>query len=199
MPDKAYELYRGPILTDRAISFTAYAVMDSLLPSNDSRAAFFKIHHDWTISIKDPCSSQYTADGDLALIDGQRGGSNFRTGSWQGYYGVDFEAVIDMGKIIKIGKISASFLQDQRSWIFMPEKVEFSVSGNARDYRNIAIIENDIADNIPEAIIMEFLKDGMKETCRYIRVRATNRGTCPDWHVGAGEKAWIFIDEITVE
>ena len=28
---------------------------------------------------------------------------------------------------------------------------------------------------------------------------AENRGRCPDWHPGAGEKAWIFADEITIE
>jgi hypothetical protein len=26
-----------------------------------------------------------------------------------------------------------------------------------------------------------------------------NRGTCPDNHPGAGKKAWMLIDEITVE
>ncbi|NTV45879.1 MAG: glycerate kinase [Chlorobiales bacterium] len=58
--------------------------------------------------------------GDMALIDGQHGGPNFRTGSWQGYHGFDVEAIIDMGKNSSIRKISANFLQDQRSWIFMP-------------------------------------------------------------------------------
>jgi hypothetical protein len=81
----------------------------------------------------------------------------------------------------------------------MPEKVEFSVSGNAEDYRSIAIIENDVVDSIPDAIIKDFMKDVINERCRFIKVHATNRGTCPAWHVGAGEKAWIFIDEITVE
>jgi len=199
LPDSNFEIYHDSILTDRAISLYAYATIDSLILSKVSKASFFKIHHDWTLSIKDPYSSQYTGGGDMALIDGQRGGPNFRTGSWQGYYGVGFEAVIDMGKIKNINKITASFLQDQRSWIFMPEKVEFSVSGDANDYRNVAIMTNDLADSIPEAVIKEFSKDRIKESGRYIRIRATNRGICPAWHVGAGEKAWIFVDEITVE
>jgi len=28
---------------------------------------------------------------------------------------------------------------------------------------------------------------------------AKNFGNCPEWHLGAGGKSWIFIDEITVE
>jgi len=199
LPVSEFAIYQDSIFTDRAISLNAYAVMDSLIPGKVSRASFFKIHHDWNVTIKNPYSSQYTAGGDIALVDGQHGGPNFRTGSWQGYYGVDFEATIDMGKITNISKITASFLQDQRSWIFMPEKVEFSISHKAGDFHSVSIIENDLADNLPEAKIKVFSKEGMKESGRYIRVRATNRGTCPAWHVGAGEKAWIFTDEITVE
>ena len=34
---------------------------------------------------------------------------------------------------------------------------------------------------------------------RYLRLVATNVGRCPDWHPGAGEKAWIFADEIEID
>ena len=34
---------------------------------------------------------------------------------------------------------------------------------------------------------------------RYIKVVAKNVGLCPAWHVGANEKAWVFIDEIEIE
>jgi hypothetical protein len=199
LPDSGSAVYLDPITIDRSASLNAYAALDSNTPSKITRASFFQIHHDWTISIKNPYNNQYIGGGDMALIDGQHGGPNFRTGSWQGYHGVDFEAVIDMGNVANVNKIAATFLQDQRSWIFLPEKVEFSVSRTPYDFKTVAIIENNLADNIPEAIIKEFKKDGLKEGGRYIRVRATNKGTCPDWHVGAGEKAWIFIDEITVE
>jgi len=32
-----------------------------------------------------------------------------------------------------------------------------------------------------------------------VKVIATNYGTIPDWHLGAGGQAWIFVDEIRVE
>jgi hypothetical protein len=37
------------------------------------------------------------------------------------------------------------------------------------------------------------------ENATHIRVVAKNIGTCPDWHQGAGGKAWIFADEIIIE
>jgi hypothetical protein len=199
IPVKEFGKLSDSIYTRESITIDAYAVLDSLDPSMISSSSFYKIQHDREISIKYPYSNQYTGGGDIALIDGQHGGPNFRTGSWQGYYGVDLEATIDMGRITNISKIAATFLQDQRSWIFMPESVEFSVSGNNYDFRTVAIMENKISDDLPDAIIQEFAKDGMNASGRFIRVRAINRGICPEWHVGAGEKAWIFIDEIAVE
>ncbi len=34
---------------------------------------------------------------------------------------------------------------------------------------------------------------------RFIKIAAKNIGVCPKWHPGSGNKAWIFIDEITIK
>jgi len=34
---------------------------------------------------------------------------------------------------------------------------------------------------------------------RYIKIKAANIGKCPDWHKGAGGKAWLFVDEAVIE
>lgn len=34
---------------------------------------------------------------------------------------------------------------------------------------------------------------------RFIRIKAKNTGHCPEWHQGAGGKAWLFTDEIIIE
>jgi len=41
--------------------------------------------------------------------------------------------------------------------------------------------------------------EGCDFIARYIRIHAHNRGVCPAWHPGAGEKAWIFLDELGVQ
>jgi predicted alpha-1,2-mannosidase len=196
---KAYDLYREPLNLLSTSKIIAYAAKDQGNLSKTAFASFFQVHNGWKVTIKEPYSNQYTGGGEMALVDGQHGGANFRTGSWQGYQGVDVEATVDMGEITRIRKVAATFLQDQRSWIFMPEKVEFSVSDNNLDFQTFAIIENSTSDSISEAVIWDFKKEGLKEKGRYIRMKAYNRGTCPEWHVGAGDKAWIFIDEISVE
>ena len=38
-----------------------------------------------------------------------------------------------------------------------------------------------------------------KTTARYVKIKAQNINVCPEWHKGAGGKAWLFIDEIVIE
>jgi hexosaminidase len=45
----------------------------------------------------------------------------------------------------------------------------------------------------------EFVIPCERATARFVKVRAVNISVCPSWHKGAGGKAWVFVDEITVE
>ena len=48
---------------------------------------------------------------------------------------------------------------------------------------------------IPIPVQHEFIVSCGREI-RYIKVHAKSMGTIPEWHDGAGEAAWIFVDEI---
>jgi len=37
------------------------------------------------------------------------------------------------------------------------------------------------------------------QKARFIKVNAANFGVCPLWHRGAGDAAWLFVDEVVVE
>lgn len=191
--------YRFPLRLTGSADIVALATDKGKKTSMQANASFYKIHNDWTVDIKFPYSAQYTGGGAIGLIDGQRGNINFRTGSWQGYEGVDFEAVIDLGSQKRVSKVSASFLQDQRSWIFMPLSLEISLSNNGEEFTPAGTIANDVPDREINPIIKEFISTAINTSTRYIKVAAKNRGTCPSWHPGAGGKAWIFIDEIKIE
>ena len=160
--------------------------------------SFKKIAEGRNIKVKHPYSDQYDGGGDIALIDLQRGNDNFRVGMWQGYYGVDLDATVDLREVTDISRVAGSFLQDQGSWIFMPTEVEFFVSTDGRSFKSIGTVENEVDPETDEAIIQE-LDIRKKFKARYVRMVAKNIGICPEWHVGAGEKAWIFCDEIVIE
>ena len=82
----------------------------------------------------------------------------------------------------------------------MPQEVRFYTSLNGIDWKLAGIIPNDVDEKQYGGIIKKFKINIVPyQKVRFIRVLAKNRGNCPDWHVGAGNKSWIFADEITIK
>lgn len=196
--DGVSQFYTLPVSSDETFRLAAVAVKDTMMTSLPAEGVFRKLHHLWTIRLSGEYSNQYTGGGDIAVIDGETGGVNFRTGGWQGYHGTDFEAVIDLGSKQAVRKMGARFLDDQNAWIFLPQEVEFAVADREGKYRVVAsFIEP--AEAHGDAAIQEYVREGGWEAVRYVRIKAKNTGTCPSWHKGAGSKAWLFIDEVIIE
>ncbi len=190
--------YQKPIVLNASTTIKAIAVSPVGVASQSIEAKFFKIKVDWAIDIKSKYNRQYTAGGPEGLIDGIRGAKNFRLGGWQGYQNQDFEAIIDLGSVKPISKLSAGFLQDARSWIMMPKSVEFWVSANGETFNLIATVGHTIPDNEMESVTAD-LAAQVCASGRYVKVIARNYGVLPQWHLGAGYPAFIFIDEVMVE
>jgi hypothetical protein len=144
-------------------------------------------------------ASNYSAGGSLGLVDGQFGTRNYQDGKWQGFNGQDLKAVIDLDTIQTIRKVSLGFLQNISAWIFMPLKVEVEGSSDGINYRPLGYTDNQVDEHAKGVIRKDFLVEFSPAQVRYIRVKATNRKICPDWHNGKGKAAFIFVDEIAVE
>jgi hypothetical protein len=95
----------------------------------------------------------------------------------------------------RIDRVALGCLQDNNSWIFFPRRVEFDFSNDGTTFGDIRIVENSIDPKDEKVQIKEYGADFALDA-RYVRVRAKGLGVCPDWHKGAGSKAWLFVDEI---
>ncbi|MBT3675293.1 MAG: sulfatase-like hydrolase/transferase [Candidatus Marinimicrobia bacterium] len=149
------------------------------------------------ITIKNAFSTRYTAGGKNATIDGLRGSLNFRDEIWQGYQSVDFEAILDLGKMMPINEVSISFLQNQSSWIFFPKEVKIEISKNGQSFE---VIKNELLST--EISLSHEIKEILvsnSSLVKFIKVTAKNVSICPEWHPGSGGKAWLFLDEIVVK
>ena len=164
--------------------------------SKTIEAKFYKIPDGRNITIKNKWHDQYPAGGNDALIDGLKGTANFRTGAWQGYYYVDLEALIDLGKPIMLTKVKTNFIQDARSWIWMPEYVEYWGSTDGKYYFPLGKIKNDVDKMDYTVQIKTFKTEFYPKKIRFVKVFAKNHNICPKGHPGEGEKGFIFADEI---
>jgi predicted alpha-1,2-mannosidase len=194
-----FNKYNKPFVIDRTATLKAKVVNNGVESFIES-CKLIKTPAGRSIRLKTHYSSQYAAGGDKALIDMLRGGKDFKTGEWQGYHENDIYATVDLGKLQIVNKVGMGFLQDENSWIFMPRYVRFEVSENGRDYWDLGNVINRISQKTKGAVIKDFSISLQKPiTIRYIRVFADNIGKCPEWHKGAGNKAWLFSDEIWTE
>ncbi|MQP51633.1 MULTISPECIES: GH92 family glycosyl hydrolase [unclassified Flavobacterium] len=168
--------------------------------SNTISATFFKKLNNYSINIKSVYNPQYHAGGPEGLLDGILGTENWRKGDWQGYQSQDFEAVVDLKEVKNITEISARFLQDQRSWILMPTKVDYYISEDNVNFTYFGSVNNTLDPKLEENTILNFTSNENKgKKARYVKVIAKNFGKLPDWHQGFGGDAFIFVDEITIK
>lgn len=67
----------------------------------------------------------------------------------------------------------------------------------ARGFTLLETVNNPI-DERDETIQTHTFFTSKKAKTRYIKMKAYNRMTNPDWHLSPGEKSWLFIDEIII-
>jgi Domain of unknown function (DUF4838)/F5/8 type C domain len=152
---------------------------------------------DKTISFATLPDVRYTAGRPDALIDGFRASTNYQYG-WQGWYGKDMVATIDLGDRRRVEKVRTSFLRDQQSWIFLPDSVvvETSTDGVAWQSFNTSVLPAHDKEPGPVPYGLSVGVDPARKA-RYIRITAKNLGPLPAWHGSKGE-CWLFCDEIIV-
>lgn len=154
------------------------------------------------VTLKHPYAVKYSGGGPNALTDGWlapqqlNGFGDHKV--WQGFEQVDLDAVIDLKRNRSIHSIGAGFLQQISAWIFLPASVTFYISSDGKKFRELSQVKNPFPIMKPEAFRHEFTWQGNSELGRFVRIAAKNIGVCPRRHAGAGSKAWIFADEITI-
>jgi predicted alpha-1,2-mannosidase len=191
-------LYSEPVVIKKSTQFKVKAIHAEWGSSAAITSEYHQIDPNVSIELASPYNQLYAAGGDLALIDQIRGNTNFKTGTWQGYYNTNFEAIISYKKPPMMNEVGIGFIQDQDSWIFLPQLVDFYVSENKVDWVLVGSQMNKTDQKI-SPIIQEFSIKMYPKRVKYLKIAAKNAGACPDWHLGAGGATWLFADEIWVK
>lgn len=198
MPVEQWINYEKPVTIDKSTTINVFAKHPDKRQSKIISAQFHKRPQGIHINLQSEYANQYSAGGKKALIDGLRGSENYRLGRWQGYHGQDLEAMVELDEVREIKSLAIGFLQDNNAWIFMPESVRFAVSIDGQAFQTVGELENMTDHKQPGVITKDFKLNLLPVKVKYIKVEAKNIGQCPSWHKGAGNKAWIFADEILV-
>ncbi|RZL48311.1 MAG: discoidin domain-containing protein [Pedobacter sp.] len=147
-----------------------------------------------------PFSEEYINKGARTLTDGSRGYLDYDY-NWLGWYGDDMEVVIDLGKIIKINSVNASFLEDQRHWAFPPAMVNYSFSLDGENFSGSHELKSkhDLYEEYIKSVVDYPYNLAEPIKARYVKVKAKNLKQLPQWRYYKNKKAWLFADEIMIK
>lgn len=150
------------------------------------------------IQLKEQPSSGYTFNGAPALNDGLKGNNNYKTGRWLGFQGKEIDAVIDLKEPTAFNKVSFATNVVKGDWIMGTSEVTVLVSDDGKEFKKVA------TKAIP--VLNQSDKDGLypqeitfdQQNARYVEV-IIKGSKLPSWHGGAGNPAFLFVDEICID
>ena len=145
------------------------------------------------IELVNPPSNSYAVGGVITLVDGIHNTKGMsKSSQFLGFSGTDLIATIDLGEMVSIDSIKFHAFEQNVSWIYRPSLVHIFESKNGVDYELSAVLGD------PEGKSNLIYKMAKPTKTRFLKIVAQNFGMIPSGMPGAGNKAWLFADEIEV-
>lgn len=191
-------IYREPMSIDGITTVRAKAYRDGWEASEAVSFTLFQAGiKPSSVKLLKGISGNYRGSGDATLVDAEKGdASNFRSPYWLGFQDNPLEALFTFDEPTKVSEIVLSYAVNMGSYIMPPKKVEIW-GGNGLSAMQILHSSapqqpTAYGPNTVEAITIDF--PPMDYT--HYKVVAYPVTRLPEWHGGAGDKGWVFSDEV---
>jgi hexosaminidase len=154
------------------------------------------------ITLLTPPAPAYPGNGAFTLVDGIQNEKGLgRSSEFLGFSGKDMEVIIDLNQPTEINRVTIHVMDQGGSWVYLPKAVEvtyltapgFSEAERAGAPRQIKQVDP-IKEKGAKEVVVE-----SRQTCRYVHILVRNFGIIPSGNQGAGNPAWLFVDEIEIE
>lgn len=199
-PTKKSKTYKKPFTVDESCVLKVKAIRKKGLSS-------FTTHQRFTMlpilntSFENAPATQYGKDADIALMDGKKGQPGDYYSDWLGFEGENFEATIELTKHLSFNTVKIGFCHEPKDWVLWPKNVMVCFSKDGKHYtewQRVSLPAYDGMDKMSGMGRVEARAKVKAEKVKFIRIKAENYGTLPEWHPSAGGKSWIMIDEVEV-
>ena len=143
---------------------------------------------------------KYPGTGDSTLFDNKGGIENLNSKTWMGFYTDSVNFIIELKKKETVNSILLSFLQNEGSWVFLPELILVYYYDESKKAfipfgREVIFNEKKSPSNVNFRFIFPKIENSKTQKLM-IDIRTVKK--IPEWHEAKGQQAWCFIDEIKV-
>ena len=198
-PTVSDALYSSAVSITKKTTLKVKAFGKDFLPSETVSAQFIKDGKEIKqVSFSKP-NEYYAKSNPDILYDNTGGILNYRSGGWLGYDSDTVIISVDLKKKETINTVLISLLQDENSWIFLPEQILVYYYNDKQKAFVPAGKETFVHENPgPKQNQMREIIPSQKIKTDKLRLVLFPLKKIPDWHQGKGNHGWLFIDEIKV-
>lgn len=198
-PGKRSKLYKTPVIIRQPGTLKVKSMGKGFIASETISIRFEKTGLPVkAISYSRP-NDYYATLPENVLFDGVGGNSNFRSGTWLGYDSDTVTIRIELEKASRVSDVVLNLLQDENSWIFLPEQIlayyQDSVTGKFLPFAKETFQHEGPATR---TCSLRHLEASAPVVTRQLLLEIQVLKEMPDWHASKGSHAWLFMDEIIV-
>lgn len=193
-PTTAALAYQGPILLKASGIYTGQAFSEGQAIGRSASINFQKhLATDAQLELKNEPSPVYNAGGNSAIINGIIGSDEkYGDKEWLGFAGDDFEGSIELKTPGTLENIQFRFFNAPGQWIYPPKSVEVMLKNSAGE--TMATYTAPVPQTDQKVVSVDLNLENT--AAQYLEIKVPNFGIIPDGRQGAGNPAWLFIDEI---
>jgi hypothetical protein len=142
-------------------------------------------------------AKRYMGEGPNTLMDNKGGIPEFTHSTWLGFQQDTVDIIIAVQKKQKISAVLFNLLQNYDAWIFFPQKAELYYANEKgifiRNGSMLLAAEEHKDKNACKPFMLKFVS---KVNTTHVKLQLHLLKQIPAWHLGKGQRSWIFIDEV---
>ncbi len=190
-------LYTAPVALTRDCVFKAATFRNFETPVYSREFKFNKATARKATLNTQP-TEKYFFGGASTLTDGYCGEDGYTNGSWVGFLNEPMDITIDMEGSESYSSVSVQADVFFGEWIFGPREIQVLTSDNGEQFTEVGKLVTDAVKEDSKNGVRTYTVEFPATSARYLRIVAPTVNPIPEWHGAKGEKAHMFIGEISV-
>lgn len=189
--------YTGPVLIQENVQLTAMfnrngQILDSTTINLRLNKATGK-----KVMLSEKPSSNYPGSGAFTLVDGVINNKGIsRSKEFIGFNGKNITATVDLGSVQEIAEVRLHALFASGSWVYPPQFMTVLTSTDGKQYTRLGSAREFVGKDPVKGFLSVVVDEPVK--ARFVQVKAEAVSKIAPNMAGAGEKAWMFLDEVEV-
>jgi hypothetical protein len=195
-----FQHYTGPVTIKHTADLKAYAIHPDYWSSEMAAVHLTKAGYTLKTGTLTPePDKQYPGNGAQTLFDLKSGSNDLRDGKWIGFQGDTVILDAQLSGKPGLRRVIVSAMANYGSWVLPPREISVQTKNNRGQWRNRVKWTASSAELANMQLQSDFWQKTLKLTASRsdtIRIQIIPFGKLPEGHPGAGNPAWLFLDEI---